>query len=157
MKILISPYSKKLRNDKPNPKGYPHWERLVDLLKQHGFYVVQVGSSGEVPIAKVDETQFDLSMKELKVLIDDCFSFISIDNFFQHYASYCGKKGIVLWGKSDPLIFGYPENINLLKDRKNLRKGVEQFFIWEMETFDPNVFVEPEIVLNELLKLLYQQ
>jgi hypothetical protein len=63
-----------------------------------------------------------------------------------------GIYGVVIWGKSDPLLFGYPENVNLLKDRKYLR--ARQFYIWDDEPFDPEVFVEPAEVVKAVKKLL---
>jgi hypothetical protein len=63
-------------------------------------------------------------------------------------AKHLGKPGIVLWSVSDPEIFGYPENLNLLKDRKYLRK--DQFAVWEAVTLDPETFVGPEEVYRAL-------
>ena len=109
--ILISPYSRKLRNGKENPKNYPYWKELVSLLKKNDFYIIQTGISGESVIEGVDEVRFNLKLKDLKELILNSFIYISVDNFFQHYASSLKKRGIVLWSKSDPNIFGYDFNI----------------------------------------------
>mgnify|MGYP000919647777 CR=1 FL=1 len=44
-KIIISPFSKKLRRfnlnepEKDNPKNYPFWEDVVKLLRSKGYYV----------------------------------------------------------------------------------------------------------------------
>jgi hypothetical protein len=46
------------------------------------------------------------------------------------------------------LIFGHPENINLLKSRDCLTKF--QFIIWEEQEYDPDAFVDP----NEVIKAL---
>jgi hypothetical protein len=46
------------------------------------------------------------------------------------------------------LIFGHPENINLLKDRNNLVEN--QFLWWENTEHDANKFVSPEIVIESL-------
>ena len=44
-----------------------------------------------------------------------CDFFITIDSSLQHICSNINinKKGIVLWGTTDPLRFGYENNINL--------------------------------------------
>jgi len=144
--ILISPYSRKMRNGKENPKNYSYWKEL--LKQMDGYKIIQIGVNGEEQI--VDDCRFNLLLKEIKQLLKDCDLFISVDNFLPHLAHTIGKSGIVLWGKSDPKIFGYPENLNLLKDRKYLRQF--QFDIWEKEEFDENVFVKPDIIIKKVDK-----
>jgi hypothetical protein len=55
-----------------------------------------------------------------------------------------------VWGVSDPLIFGHPENTNLLKDRKHLAKN--QFLWWEQTEHQDERFVEPNEVIEHLRK-----
>jgi hypothetical protein len=46
MKIIIHPWSRKLRNGNKNPKDYPYWKELVkELVKEHEL--IQVGEEGE--------------------------------------------------------------------------------------------------------------
>jgi hypothetical protein len=58
------------------------------------------------------------------------------------------------FGQSDPNIFGYPGNINLLKDRSYLRP--EQFLHWWHETvfYKEDAFVSAETVTETLFKVL---
>lgn len=152
-KIIISPYSKKLRKftpnepDRVNPKNYPYWKEVVSLLKDKGFYVVQVGTTGEELIG-ANEVKFDLKIKDLTVLLAGCSTWASVDNFFNHFATYYKKKGVVAWGRSDPDIFGYADNINLLKDRACLRKN--QFELWEQDEYREDVFVSPDLVVSAI-------
>jgi len=146
MTVLISPYSRKLRNEKNNPKNFPHWGKLVRLLKNDGHYIIQVGVTGERELSGVDEVKFNLSIKDLTELFNTCDTWFSVDNFFQHFASHLNKPGIVIFGKSDPDIFGYKENLNILKDRKNLR--AKQFDIWESCEYDESVFPSAEEVFK---------
>jgi ADP-heptose:LPS heptosyltransferase len=141
--IIISPYSKALRNGKTNPKNYPYWKELIRLIKEP---IVQVGIEGEEQL--VDDFRKNLSLSELQLLVNECKTWISCDSFFQHLGWDCKKYGIVLWSVSDPLIFGHPENINLIKDRKNLREN--QFLWWEETDHDANKFVNPEVVIESL-------
>ena len=146
MNIIISPYSRPLRNNLPNAKNYPYWSQVVKLLKEKDYEITQIGMTGETPIG-TDEILFDLPLNTLKehVLKADCC--ISVDNFFPHFCANFNKFGIiVIWGKSDPNIFGYPKNINLLKDRGYLRS--DQFRWWEDVPYDPSVFVSPEEVVK---------
>lgn len=141
--ILLSPYSRPLRNGERNPKNFPHWRAVLTGL---GGWIVQIGVEGEE--ALTTDFRRNLSLKAIKDLLQECDSWISVDNFLPHLAHHLPKPGVVLWSVSDPLIFGYPENLNLLKDRRYLRKG--QFDIWESTPWTPEAFLSPEDVLAAL-------
>jgi hypothetical protein len=141
--ILISPYSQKLRNGKNNAKNYPYWNKLIALIDEP---IVQVGIEDEEQL--VDDFRKNLPLVDLRKLVQECRIWISCDSFLQHLGWDEGKKGIVLWGPSDPNIYGHPENINLLKDRKYLVQ--DQFLWWEAYEFDEERFVKPEEVLKHL-------
>ena len=127
MKILICP------GNVQTAKSYPHWDRFLALARDH-------------EIKKIE------GMMEEEAIIDLvnwCDVWISIDTFLPHLIKWHKlKPGIVIWGKSDPLIFGYSTNTNLLKDRKYLR--TEQFRWWFDEKHDPEVFVSPVVVFGEI-------
>ena len=141
--IIISPYARKLRDGRNNPKNYPHWKELIGMIDEP---IVQIGVDGEEQL--VEDFRKNLSLEELKILLLECRTWISVDSFFQHFAWDIGKPGIVLFGQSDPLIFGHPENTNLLKDRACLRE--KQFWWWEQTNYKPDVFVEPREVIKFL-------
>jgi ADP-heptose:LPS heptosyltransferase len=148
--ILISPWAKALRNGKENAKNYAYWKELVGLLKNSGFHVIQVGVTGERDIG-AHEKRLNLNLTQLKELIDSCAAVITVDSFIQHYCWYIGKQAVVLWGVSDPLIFGHPENINLLKSRESLRP--DPFRWWEDVEYSNYVWFSPEYVYEEIVKL----
>jgi ADP-heptose:LPS heptosyltransferase len=143
--IIIAPYAQKLKNGKNNPKNYPfeYWTKLIELIQEP---IIQVGVEGENKL--VDDCRFNLSIKDLKNLINECHTWISVDSIFQHLAWDCKKKGIVLWSQSNPLIFGHKENVNLLKNRLYLRQN--QFLWWEDTEYNPDAFVKPEEILRHL-------
>lgn len=141
--IIISPYAKKLINGNENPKNYPYWRELIDMIDEP---VIQVGVEGEAQL--VGDFRKNLSLDQLRELLDECRTWISCDSFFQHLAWDHGKPGIVLWSVSDPLIFGHAENTNLLKNRDCLVEN--QFLWWENTSHDKNKFVNPEVVLKSL-------
>lgn len=149
-KILISPYSKLMRNGQKNPKNYPYWKEVVAILKSRGYHIVQVGVSGEEPI-DADEVCNNKRLKDLKKMLLESDGWASVDNFFNHFATFYGKKGVVVFGRSDPLIFGYAQNINLLKSRDCLRE--QQFELWEQDVFREDVFVDPSIVADAIVNL----
>ena len=141
--IIIAPYAQKLRTNKLNPKNYPYWKELIAQIDEP---IIQVGVDGEEQL--VENFLINQPISELRQLIQTCRTWIGVDSFFQHLAWDEGKKGIVLWGPSDPLIFGHPENINLLKSREHLVKN--PFIWWEATEHDPNRFVLPKDVIKYL-------
>jgi ADP-heptose:LPS heptosyltransferase len=141
--IIISPYAKTLINGKQNPKNYPYWKELIELIDEP---IIQIGIEGEEQL--VPDFRKNLPVSELRQLIAQCRTWIGCDSFFQHLAWECGKQGIVLWSVSDPLIFGHPENINLLKSRDYLAQN--QFLWWDLTEYNPDAFVKPEEVIKSL-------
>lgn len=143
--IILSPYSKFMRNGQKHPKNYPYWPEVIEKCKEP---IVQVGVEGEFQL--VDDFRKNLPLSELAELVKECKTWLSCDSFFQHFCWDIGKPGIVVFGQSDPNIFGHPENINLLKDRKYLRE--KQFWWWEQAEFNEDAFVKPDVVLDALRK-----
>lgn len=144
MKIIISPFSKQLRNGQQNPKTYPFWNDLVNKLKVN-HYIIQVGVNTETDLG-CHEFKKNLSLNELKELINECDLWISVDNFFHHLAQFTNKDGVVIFAFSDPNIFGYKNNLNILKDRKYLRP--DQFNDWESYIGTKEAFYLAEELYN---------
>ena len=124
--IIISPYS----HSSDNAKSYPYWERLVELIKDEGFQVIQIGRSGEYAIDGIDEYLWDLPLIDLQARVSCCKLWIGVDNFLQHMVNSMNEvvPGIVIWGESNPKLFGYHYNLNILKSKKYLRH--DQFGTW---------------------------
>ena len=150
-KILISPYSQTLRNGKRNPKNYPYWQEVIDGLKSKDYVVIQVGRGDEVRFQNIDGELFDQPLKALRTAIREYTVWASVDNFFPHLANLEKKPGVVLWGRSDPRIFGYKANKNLLKNIGYLREL--PFDIWEKLEYSKKVFVDPEEVINAICNM----
>jgi ADP-heptose:LPS heptosyltransferase len=142
--ILISPYSKPLRTGGNNPKNYPFWQEVLKGL--NGEKVLQIGLPDEKKICK--EFYFPPTLGRVKELLLECDTWVSVDNFLPHVAHHVKKPGVVIFGQSDPNIFGYHENINLLKSREYLRK--DQFLMWEQCEYKTDAFVDPEVVLESI-------
>jgi hypothetical protein len=141
--IIISPFAKPLQNGKQNPKNYAYWKELIALIKEP---IVQVGVEGEEQLVK--DFRKNLPMFELTNLLNQCRTWIGVDSFFQHLAWKIGKPGIVLWSVSDPIIYGHPENTNLLKNRDYLADN--QFLWWDFTEYNADAFVLPEEVVKFL-------
>lgn len=145
MTVLISPWSRQTEDKKPNPKNYNNWFRVVEGLRANGLKVTQLSCKGEPTVENVNERHDNLKLKEIVPLIEKCDTWISVDNFFQHMAWTIKQPGVVIFGLSDPEIFGHPENINLLKDRRYLRE--KQFWLWSQVDPNPEAFISPEAVI----------
>lgn len=149
MKIVISPFSvsAKIPKGKLHPKNYPFWRDLIKSLKLH-HEIIQIGKSEEEILTH--DFRFDLPFPKLLELIKEMDLFISVDNFFPHmvnsYYSKYAKTGIVIFSRSNPEVFGYPQNINLLKDKKYLRNG--QFLYWDQCDYIEDAFPEPEKIIE---------
>ena len=146
--IIISPYSSKLRNGSMNPKNYPYWQDVIDKLLCAGNTVVQVGMAGETMYQKTLPFM-GMSLKSLKELVENCNTWASVDNFFPHLCSHSNKSGVVIWSRSDPTLFGYPSNLNLIRNRSYLRP--DPFGRWHDCPYLIEAFVEPEEVFKSII------
>lgn len=155
--ISLSCFAKPLRNGKWNAKNpnIEWWDMLVRLLNEKGYTVWQCGQGEhEKKLDNVAQHIWDKDLWELgDKYISACATWVAVDNFFPHWALLQFKKpGVVIWGQSDPEIFGHPENVNLLKSREYLRE--KQFDIWESAEHNQDAFVYPEAVVVEIEKII---
>lgn len=162
MKVLISPYAQKLRNGNENPKNFPYWSEVVSKLLDKGIDVIQIGGPNDKKVecdypsrghAGQFEFKQNLKLRQIATLVKECDTWISVDSFLQHLNQcWVRKRGIVIWSQSDPAIFGYPSNINLLKGSFYLRD--KQFWLWEQCDYNKDAFVSADVVYNAVLKEL---
>jgi ADP-heptose:LPS heptosyltransferase len=151
--VLISPFAQILRNGKENPKNFPYWPELVSLINNAGVKVIQIGSAKDKPVEGIIDFRPNLKLTEIKDLVNECDTWISVDSFLQHLCAYHKlKRGIVIFSQSDPKIFGYTRNLNLLKSTKYLRD--KQHWLWEQCDYNKDAFVSAQEVMDTLLKLL---
>lgn len=88
------------------------WDLLVKILSDKGFSVYQVGGSGEERINGTISF-LGLDIRKVMAILKYCKTFISVDTFLGHAGHAVNKKGVVLFGPSDPNIFGHDSNINI--------------------------------------------
>jgi len=128
---LLQLESRPLKNGGINPKNYPWKDELIRLLKEKD---------------EVVELNKVLPLDEVVELIKKADKIICVDSFLQHLCWYLEKPAIVLFGQSDPNIFGHRGNNNLLKDRKYLRS--KQFWLWEQAERNDEAFLSPQEVIK---------
>lgn len=149
MKVAIAPYAAKLPNGARNPKEYPYWAKLIELLNSEGHEVIQLGVKGETRIEGVAQFIQGFPLEKLEQVIRDCDHWIAVDTWMGHFcATLRLPSGIVIWGQSNPRIWGYPHNINLLKSRDFLREY--QYAPWWDVPYIEEAFVSPETVMKAL-------
>ena len=154
MKIVIAPYSTRLFTGNPNPKNFPHWHQVVHQLNALGHEVIQLGIPGEQRIIGASQFIINWPLKKLRDVILNADTWLSVDSFLPHFVwvEKLNKRGVVVWSLSDPLIWGHPENINLLKSREYVRSL--QYQDWLTPTYNADAFVAPEEVVNAVQYIL---
>jgi len=147
--IIISPYS--FQPD--HPKSYPFWDQLIPLLraKYPTSQLIQIGRKDEPHLIAVDDHLMGLPLRKIQELITGCRFWISGDNFLQHMVNAAVEqvRGVVLWGVSDPKLFGYGYNLNILRGTQYLRP--DQFGVWPGFPKNNDVFERPEIVIERIV------
>jgi hypothetical protein len=121
------------------------WGQIINAYPNYRW--TQIGRLGDWVINGV-VPQFNLTLPTIKTLALDSDYIICVDSFLQHLLAPTKKKLIVLWSKSDPNIFGYKHNINLLKDRSYLRP--DQYGVWNVCPPDQNAFIDPNVIIDLL-------
>jgi len=152
--IVISPFSKQFPMEIKtgvNAKNYPYWSEVINTLNKD-FIIEQIGIEGEEEIKGIDKFSIGLSLNDLKKKAKEITTWIAVDNFFPHLCNVVNIKGIVIFTLSDPLIFGYRQNINILKDRKYLRES--QFQHWFKEPYCIDAAVESQVVIDAVYALV---
>lgn len=147
-KVMISPFSRTLRSGAKNPKDYPHWEAVISLLVAMGYHVIQVGAAGEYRFPNVQGFCWGLRLKLIAKALQECATWASVDNFFQHFATYEGKRGVVVFGQQDPYVFGHPANVNLLKGVRYIRPNIWEW--WDNAQYREDCWVDAETVANAI-------
>lgn|SRR5574343_140185 len=147
--ILVFPSTNRFDNQ-INAKEYPYFSQLIKLLEKKGHTVIQIGSRTDQPITPM--FIHNTNWKVLETLIKNCDFWISIDTFIQHFVKTqnLNKRGIVLWGPSNPKHFGYSDNLNIVKDSKFFRQ--EQYKWWKDFPPDTKYWFSPNELLNIIQK-----
>jgi ADP-heptose:LPS heptosyltransferase len=115
------------------------WKELVENLKKSGFLVFQAGISGEDKIDGCDKYLFDLDYRLIIAIMNRCITWVSVDSFLNHAGYAIGKPGVVLFGSTNPKIFGHDDNINLYHPEacpsKDCLFGNEPRLQWQAHKF----------------------
>lgn len=155
--VILAPWSRRVKESPPdnqvmtNAKNYPHWAVVVHQLRQAQIFVTQIGVPTDDCVVGVDQF-IHPKLKEIPELISRSNTWMSVDSFLQHLCAF--KKlcpGVVVWGPSKPVHFGYLTNINL--QLPNVARA-DVFGRWENESFSPANWPNPETVSQAIIRLV---
>ncbi|MBF0345850.1 MAG: hypothetical protein HQL06_16680 [Nitrospirae bacterium] len=108
--IIIAPFS-------DSPRKVMHqrkWHNLVDRLKSiNDVLVMQVGKIYQLHIKNTYSLIGLTTPRQLISLIKKCDMVITSDNFIMHAAHLVGTPAVVLWGPTEPFVYGYKEQRHL--------------------------------------------
>lgn len=141
-------------------------QKFIDL------FVQKYPDIAVVPIRLQTEPMFNscvalppLGPRKLFPLVQMCETFVVIDSFIQHVSGALNKKGVVLFGGTDPKKLGYKHNTNLINEEcgcecLHCHRPDSYFYdqtqgqLWECPHKIDCMRIKPERVLEEVSKLL---
>jgi ADP-heptose:LPS heptosyltransferase len=89
------------------------WIEVIEKCK-NDFTFIQVGGGGEQPIPNAHLNICGrTTWRQTFAIISECFTFIAIDSFLQHASLAFDKRGIVLFGRSNPVTLGHEFHYNI--------------------------------------------
>jgi hypothetical protein len=153
-----SPYTANQQNKKNIiVKDYPVdlAEKLVnEIKKKHKVQVVNMHLQNEYPIKGA--LDIHLPVRRWFALLNEADDYICIDSNLQHAGAALKRPGIVLWGGTDPNMFGYKLHKNIAGDCKNIH-CTRPYFVPSSDIVESQIFECPdkkcmEIQPEEIIK-----
>lgn len=94
-------------------KHYPFelWEKVVDFIREK-CRVIQLLNSGPA-LARVDDILHIPSIRRSAALFQLSSCVLTIDSFPGHLAKAVGTPAVVVFGPTNPTVFGHTGNVNL--------------------------------------------
>ncbi|MBC8495885.1 radical SAM protein [archaeon] len=92
------------------------WNKLVAMMPEHTF--IQLGLEDEPLIEGVVDLRGKTSVREAIAILKYSKCFVGVISFLAHATNAVNTKGVVLFGPSTPVVWGYKNNINLYKHFK---------------------------------------
>jgi ADP-heptose:LPS heptosyltransferase len=94
---------------------YPEqWSRIVEIAQSAGYITVQLGTSNEEQIHRVDvDLRGKLSLEDTAYVISMADLHIDTEGGLVHLAKSVNTRALVFFGPTPVNFFGYPSNINI--------------------------------------------
>jgi len=110
--VILSPAS-----DSPRKTpSFSKWVSLVEQLGDAGYFVIQVGREREPRLPGTYSLLGLTDARDLAGLIGRSDAVVCVDNFVMHTAHLAGTPAVVLWGPTDPAMYGYDEQTHIRGD-----------------------------------------
>lgn len=90
-----------------------NWNELIASMPGYNF--VQVGLKSEPELKQVVDLRGKLSFRESMLIIKHAKSYVGVDSACGHVTNAFNIPGVILFGPSQPGIWGHKNNINLYK------------------------------------------
>lgn len=137
-----------------------YWNEVGEYLKSKGMKVVLVGTIGEHKIACDFDFRCKTNIFETAYIIKHAGLFVGVDTGLAHIARAVRTKSVVLFGPTSPVLFGYPENINIqVGDCRNCF-GRSGFWFWSCPENGYSLCMRqltPELVKSTLQAVLFEK
>jgi len=92
------------------------WEKLAKKMFEYDF--IQLGLKDDPLVKGVIDMRGETTVREATALVKHSKCFVGVDSFLGHAPNITGTPGVVLFGPSNPIVWGHDENINIYKDLK---------------------------------------
>lgn len=89
------------------------WEALVEQMPEYTF--IQLGTESEARVKNAVDLRGKVSFRDTLALIKYSRSFVGVNSSFSHATNAFDIPGVVLFGPSQPAIWGHDNNINIYK------------------------------------------
>jgi ADP-heptose:LPS heptosyltransferase len=117
--IVIAPTSDSPRKMAP----IALWEKIVAMLLQKKFFVVQIGAQNEIAIRGAYSLLGLTTPHEAIEIIKKADAVITVDNFAMHAAHLCNANAVVLWGPTSSDVYGYEGQQHIRSDKGHCDKA----------------------------------
>ena len=105
-------------NGENQGRSYKYGQELINILKEEypNINIIVFKHPNEQEEYLGETKSIFNTREDFMILSKYCLTFICIDSALQHMVSNIkfNKKGIVLWGATEPHRFGYENNVNII-------------------------------------------
>jgi hypothetical protein len=142
-------YTGQYNNHNPN-RNYPPFlaQQVVNLLKEEYPNVTIIDCTLPNEPTFLNTIKCDLHWSRIHELLKDSEGFISIDSCMNHFSASANKHGVVLWGSTRWIQFGYSQNTNL-QFHMDLEWNESKY----VDSDPRNIMIDPNKVVEEFKKL----
>lgn len=107
--ICINPSS----TDKIKEWDYDKWEKIINFYPKFDF--IQLGVKDEKYINGAIDFRSKFSLRQQLSVLCHSKMYIGLDSFWNHAARALDIKSVILFGPTNPKVWGYDGNINIYK------------------------------------------